>query len=201
MVVLQPQQLILLLATILPCQALNLPRNRATPRGPTSPAPLRVPARSSSKSSSATGTWRSASFPGFGDPVSLKGACRQTMVHEGRFLQSEFTFQLGSSSSTGTGLLGFEAETGLFTSVWTDSRSTCMSFRKSQEKFNGQEIVLFSKSLDPDTKDARRSRTVTRLEEDGKKIVHRQYSLGADGSERLMMELVLTRKSDVPSSK
>ena len=43
-------------------------------------------------------------------------------------------------------------------------------------------------------KDGRQSRTVTRLEEDGAKIVHRQYAVGPDGSERLVMELVMTRK-------
>lgn len=133
-------------------------------------------------------------FPRSGDPVKMKGDCRQTMIHEGRFLQSDFTFHQGDSRSTGTGLIGFEVETGLFTSVWIDSRSTRMSFRKSQDKFNGQEIVLYSKSLDSDGKETRRSRTVTRLEDEGRKIVHRQFALGNDGSERLMMELVFTRK-------
>jgi len=33
---------------------------------------------------------------------------------------------------------------------------------------------------------------VTRLEDGGKKIVHRQYSPTPDGKERLVMELILT---------
>jgi hypothetical protein len=37
---------------------------------------------------------------------------------------------------------------------------------------------------------------VTRLEDDGRKIVHRQYALSPDGKERLMMELVMTRKAE-----
>ena len=36
---------------------------------------------------------------------------------------------------------------------------------------------------------------MTRLEDDGRKIVHRQYNLSGDGKERLVMELVLTRKA------
>jgi hypothetical protein len=68
-----------------------------------------------------------------------------------------------------------------------------MSLRRSQDKFNGQEIVLYSVSLDGG-REARRSRTVSRLEDGDRKIVHRQYALSPDGPERLVMELVLTRK-------
>jgi hypothetical protein len=93
------------------------------------------------------------------------------------------------------GLIGFEAETGKFTSVWTDSRSTRMSMRQSKEPFKGDEIVLYSGSLNADGKTMRQSRTVTRLEDNGNKIVHRQYSAGPDGKDRLFMELVLTRKA------
>jgi hypothetical protein len=146
------------------------------------------------------GTWDVAKtfHPRSGEPVRQKGECRQTMVHDGRFLKSEFEFNGDRGKTTGTGLIGFEPATGLFTSVWTDSRSTRMSFRQSKEKFNGEEIVLEGQGLG-DTKDVRRSRTVTRLEENGAKIVHRQYGSGPDGKERLVMELVMTRKPDAPA--
>jgi hypothetical protein len=128
--------------------------------------------------------------PRAGDPVTARGTCRQTMTHGGRFLQSEFTFDGPAGKTTGTGTIGFEPDTGLFNSVWVDSRSTRMSLRRSKDKFDGTEIVLYSRSLD-DT-EGRQSRTVTRLEEGGKKIVHRQYSPTPDGKERLVMELVMT---------
>ena len=35
---------------------------------------------------------------------------------------------------------------------------------------------------------------MTRLEDDGRRIVHRQYTVGEGGKERVVMELVLTRK-------
>lgn len=63
-------------------------------------------------------------YPRQGEPSSTKGTCRQTMIHESRFLQSEFTFDGPSGKTTGTGLIGFESDTGLFTSTWVDSRST-----------------------------------------------------------------------------
>jgi hypothetical protein len=134
--------------------------------------------------------------PRTGDPVRTPGECKQTMIHEGRFLRSEFVFGRGDSRTTGTGTIGFESDTGLFTSVWTDSRSTRMSFRQGQDKFDGEQIVLYSQSLQDAGRDARRSRTVTRLEDEGRKIIHRQYTAGADGKERLVMELVMTRKAE-----
>jgi hypothetical protein len=137
-------------------------------------------------------------YPRSGDPVRSPGECRQTMIHEGRFLQSDFVFQQGGKKSTGMGLIGFDADTGAFTSIWTDSRSTRMSMRQSQDRFNGEEIVLFSGSLSANGKETRRSRTVTHLEDNGRKIVHRQYTPGPEGKERLMMELVMTRKAEAP---
>ena len=58
--------------------------------------------------------------------------------------------------------------------------------------------MLFSRSLDAQEKESRTSRTVTRLEDEGRKLVHRQYALGPNGEERLMMELVMTR---IPAKK
>ena len=69
------------------------------------------------------------------------------MIHDGRFLQSEFVFEQDGKKSTGLGLVGFDATTGQFTTVWTDSRSTRMSLRQSQQPFSGKEIVLQSRSL------------------------------------------------------
>ncbi|HLJ97029.1 MAG TPA: DUF1579 family protein [Gemmataceae bacterium] len=136
-----------------------------------------------------------------GDPLRMTGECRQTMMHEGRFLKSEFVFRHNGSQSTGLGMIGFEAESGIFTSVWTDSRSTRMSLRQSKEPFDGKEIVLYGRSLNDDGKGQRRSRTVTQLEEDGQKIVHRAYVTAADGKEALFMELLMSRKGKTPPAR
>ena len=133
---------------------------------------------------------------GQGEPSRTAGTCRQALIHDGRFLQSEFVFTTGTTKSTGLGIIGFEPGTARFTSVWTDSRQTRMSFRQSQDKFDGEQIVLFGQSLGSEN-DNRRSKTVTRLEDRGNKIVHRQYSFDK-GQERLVMELKLTRKKTSP---
>jgi Protein of unknown function (DUF1579) len=141
--------------------------------------------------------------PRLGEPVRTPGTCRQTMIHDGRFLQSEFAFDQDGRKSTGLGLIGFEPSTGHFTSVWTDSRQTRMSFRRSREPFDGQQIVLFSRSLDEEKGRGQGpppSRTVSRIENDGRKIVHRQFNAGPEGKERLVMELIMTRKVNAPRS-
>jgi len=129
------------------------------------------------------------------DPVKSKGKCRQTMIHNGRYLQSEFTFeQADGSKSTGLGVLGYEPTTDTFTSTWTDSRSTKMSLRQSKDKFSGKEIVLYGKTLENGGADARHSRTVSRLEDGGRTLVHSQYVPGPDGKEFVIMELRMTRR-------
>ena len=137
--------------------------------------------------------------PRSGEPVRQQGECRQAMIHGGRFLQSDFAFRHGDEKTTGTGLIGFDPATGLFTSVWIDSRSTRMSFRQGQEKFDGKQIVLYGRSLGDEGKTGRVSRTVTRLDAGGRRIVHRQYTVGEGGKERLVMELILTKKGNEPS--
>lgn len=141
-----------------------------------------------------------AFFPRTGPAVRAEGHCRQTMIHDGRFLQSDFVFEQGGKKTTGLGIIGFEPETGTFTSFWTDARQTRMSIRQSRDPFDGRQIVLYSRSLEPEGKDARRSKTVSRLEDEGRKLIHRQYALGSDGEERLMMELIMTRKNPAGSA-
>lgn len=133
-------------------------------------------------------------YPRSGVPLRVTGTCRQALIHGGRFLQSDFVFDAKEMQTTGMGLIGFESATGKFTSVWTDSRATRMSFRQSEDPFIGNEIVLHGQALGSGGKPGQRSRTVTRLEDAGKRIVHRQFSLDTEGNERLVMELLLTRK-------
>jgi Protein of unknown function (DUF1579) len=133
-------------------------------------------------------------FPrGGGEPSLSKGSVKQDMIHGGRFLRSEFTFDSPAGKSTGTGLIGFEPEAGFFTSTWIDSRQTRMSFRKSKEKLDGERIVLFGTGLGGE--ETRKSKTVTTLEEKGTKIVHKQFSIADDGTERPVMQLTLTKKA------
>ena len=133
--------------------------------------------------------------PRNGEAVIAKGECHQTLIHGGRFLQSEFVFHRGQTNITGTGLTGFEPASGLFTSVWADSHSTKMSIRQSKEPFDGEKIILFSAPLAGGVREERPSRDVTRLTDGGRKIIHQQFAVNVDQSERLMLELILTLKS------
>jgi hypothetical protein len=70
-----------------------------------------------------------------------------------------------------------------------------LSIRRSRDAFDGQQIVLYSGSLEPEGNDACRSKTVSRVEDDGRMLIDRQFGLGPNGEERLMTELVMTRRA------
>jgi hypothetical protein len=134
-------------------------------------------------------------FPQNGAPVHTAGACRQWMIHDGHFLQSDFTFSEGDGSkTTGTGISGFDPATGRFTTVWYDSRQLTFSIRQSEGTFDGKEIVLYATSLDPD-RPGRRTVARAHFEENGRVLLHQHFLIDAAGKERLMLELRMTRKA------
>jgi hypothetical protein len=56
-------------------------------------------------------------------------------------------------------------------------------------------IVLYGVSLEPARSPGRESKTISHLEDGGRKLIHRQFSVGGgEGKDRLVMELILTRK-------
>ena len=174
------------------------PPIRKTPQDPQAKfEPKSTPGVGQKYLESFVGEWdvAKAFYPRTGEPARSQGRCRQTMIHQGRFLQSDFNFGEGDKASDGRGIIGFEPETGIFTSFWTDSRQTSMSVRRSRDRFDGEQIVLYSKSLDETAKETRRSKTISRVEDRGQKIVHQQFAITPEG-ERLMMELVMTRKPE-----
>jgi hypothetical protein len=88
-------------------------------------------------------------FPTNGKPIVTKGTCKQYMIQDGKFLQSDFTFfDSDGTKSTGTGISGFDPKTNRFTTVWYDSRQTTMSIRQSDGTFDGKNIVLWTTPLD-----------------------------------------------------
>jgi len=129
-----------------------------------------------------------------GAPVVTKGTCRQVMVQDGHFLQSDFTFfERDGKKSTGVGISGFDAKTNRFTTVWYDSRQTTFSIRQSDGTFDGKEIVLYATSLDPD-RPGRRTVARAHLEDNGRVLLHRHFLIEEGGKERMMIELRMTRK-------
>jgi hypothetical protein len=133
-------------------------------------------------------------FPANGKPIVTKGTCSQRMIQGGKFLQSDFTFDnTDGTKSTGTGISGFDSKTNRFTTVWFDSQQTTMSIRQSDGTFDGQNIVLYTTALDPD-RPGRKSIARAHLEEDGKVLIHRHFSVDDKGQERMVIEFRLTKK-------
>lgn len=132
-------------------------------------------------------------FPRDGKPIVSKGSCKQYMVQDGKFLQSNFTFfSSDGTKSTGTGISGFDSKTNRFTTVWYDSRQTTMSIRQSDGTFDGKNIVLWSTPLDPDHP-GRKTVARAHLEEGGRVLLYRHFLIGQGGKERMIFEMRLTR--------
>jgi len=133
-------------------------------------------------------------FPTSGQPRVQKGTCKQYMIQDGKFLQSDFTFfNSDGTKTTGTGIVGFDSKTNRFTTVWYDSRQTTMSIRQSDGTFDGKDIVLWATPLDPD-RPGRKTVARAHLEEDGRVLLHRHFMIDDKGEERMMIEFRMTRK-------
>jgi Protein of unknown function (DUF1579) len=133
-------------------------------------------------------------FPMNGKPIVTKGVVKQSMIQDGKFLQSDFTFfNDDGTKSTGTGISGFDPKTNRFTTVWYDSRQTTMSIRQSDGTFDGKNIVLWATALDPD-RPGRKTVARAHLEDDGRVLIHRHFLIDDKGNERMMIELRMTRK-------
>jgi hypothetical protein len=133
-------------------------------------------------------------FPMNGKPIMTKGECKQFMIQEGKFLQSDFTFfNSDGTKSTGTGISGFDPKTNRFTTVWYDSRQTTMSIRQSDGTFDGEHIVLWATPLDSE-RPGRKTVARAHLEEDGRILLHRHFMIDDKGEERMMIEFRMTRR-------
>ncbi len=133
-------------------------------------------------------------YPKTGKPIATKGTCKQYMVQDGKFLESDFTFyRPDGKTTTGTGISGFDPKTNRFTTVWFDSRQTTMSIRQSDGTFDGKNIALWSTPLDPDHP-GRKTVARAHLEQDGRVLIYQHSLIGPDGKERVIFEMRLTRK-------
>jgi hypothetical protein len=68
------------------------------------------------------------------------------------------------------------------------------AIRQSKEPLDGTQIVLYSVSLGGSHGQEHTSRTVSYLEDEGNRLIHRQYNAAASGAEKVLMELILTMK-------
>lgn len=133
-------------------------------------------------------------FPMNGKPIVTKASCKQYMIQDGKFLQSDFTFSNpDGTQSTGTGISGFDPKANRFTTVWYDSRQTTMSIRQSDGTFDGKNIVLWATGLDTENP-GRKTVARAHLEQDGRLLLHRHYLIDSNGNERMIIELRMTRK-------
>jgi len=132
-------------------------------------------------------------YPATGEPVRAGGEC-PVDDPEWKVLAVGIRLRQGGPEIDGAGNHRVRARVGKIYQFLGRLPSDPHVSASSREPFDGDKIVLYSLSLEPAGKDSRRSKTISRLEDKGGKLVHRQFALGLGGEERLMMELLMTRK-------
>ena len=156
---------------------------------------LGTPGRPHAMLAEMTGSWHTVTqhfmTPGQ-PPVESEGACEQTMVLDGRYLQQEFQGDMMGAPFTGIGITGFDNQSQKYVSTWIDSMSTRIFYFDGTADAEGRTITQECRTEDP-IKGPMTWRSVTRiLDRDTHEF--EMYGTDKSGKEEKMMAIRYTRK-------
>jgi hypothetical protein len=126
------------------------------------------------------------------NPMESKGICKQKMILDGRYLQQEYSGNMGGATFKGINLIGFDNYTKNYQSIWIDSMSTGIYFFEGTASRNGKTITQKSRYDDP-ARGPLTWRSVTRIVNNDT-MVYEMYITLKGGREQKEMEMTLTRK-------
>lgn len=133
-------------------------------------------------------TWREPDQP----PVESRGTAEFRTILGGRFLQETIHSEMVGGPYNGTGLLGYDNNTGKYVTVWIDDMSTSIMVLEGTAGPDGRTITQTSHYDDP-IQGPMDFRTVTTVMDDDT-LGFEMYTTGKSGKEEKMMEIVYTRK-------
>ena len=125
-------------------------------------------------------------------PVESKGTAEYRTILGGRFLQEEIQSEMMGSPYNGRGFMGYDNNTGKYTTVWIDDMSTSIMVFEGTASPDGKTITQTSHYDDP-IQGPMDFRTVTTIMDDDTQGFE-MYTTGKTGKEEKMMEIVYTRK-------
>ncbi len=97
-----------------------------------------------------------------------KGTMENKMILDGRWLQSNFTGEMGGQKFTGLGFMGYDNMTKKYISTWTDSMSTGMMVSYGTSDAAHKSFTLSGESMCPMSGKMETCKTITTLEGAGK---------------------------------
>jgi hypothetical protein len=124
-------------------------------------------------------------------PMESSGTASRSMLFGGRVLEEKVSSTFMGQAWEGLGLTGYDNVSGEYWSVWTDSMSTGVMLATGTCAEGGS--CTFAGSYnDPMTGQPKPVR-MTMEQAEGREIF-RMYEAGPDGTDRMSMELVYTRR-------
>jgi len=128
-------------------------------------------------------------------PVVSTGACEQTLILGGHYLQQVYTGDMMGQPFTGINILGYDNQTKKYQSVWIDSMSTGVFFFEGTAGRDGRTITQKCRYDDP-VKGPSVWRSVTRIRDDDTQEFE-MFIAPRGKKEEKMMEMTVSRKEAV----
>ena len=139
------------------------------------------------------GSWKATAktWMAPGDPAVSEGACENTWILGGRFLQTAYKGEFGGMPFEGFGLLGYDNQKKEFVSVWVDDMGTGISFSNGSADAAGKVLTLHSTTMDPATGKPVKYKMVTKVSDENQHAM--SMITMKDGKEHTDMEITYTR--------
>ena len=137
--------------------------------------------------------WMDPSKP----PMESTGTCDEKVLLDGRFLQQECTGEMMGQPFTGIGVIGYDNYTKKYVSTWMSSMGTGILVMDGTASADGKTVTLKGGHDDP-IQGHMNHRAVWKLV-DANTQVFEMYTIGNEGKETKMMEIVYTRKQSAES--
>jgi hypothetical protein len=126
-------------------------------------------------------------------PGEHTGTMSSKAIYDGRFIESNFTGDMGGMPFEGRGTWGFNNISKKFEGTWIDSMSTGFMYTEGTADAAGKVFTSTYTSYDPITKTKKTGREVVTIK-DADHHVMQMFDKGPDGKEFLNMEITYTRK-------
>jgi len=128
-----------------------------------------------------------------GEPTDVRGAARNTMILDGRALQSEFKGDFMGQPFVGLGLDGYDMDKEQHFSIWMDSTNTGVTHDSGECNHDGQDVVTYrGEGKDPATGKTLKTRSILTLRSSSR-YLYEQWQTPEGGEEVLAMQVIYSK--------
>jgi hypothetical protein len=132
-------------------------------------------------------------MPGAPEPMEAKATAVYTSILGGRYLQQSYTSEFMGMPFEGLGTTGYDNMGKQYVATWTDNMNTAIMSETGQCDGTGKKTDWHGEIPDPASGKMIPTHS-EQIVEGNDKFTYTSYTVGPDGTESPMMELVYTRK-------